>query len=100
LLVKDNSPVWLTEDADTRFHKLIARISRNPVLETIVALIRRSEEEARLSGPGTEHVPSGHGGEHRMIYEAIALHAPDIAALAMKRHIESVMKDENQYPLS
>lgn len=100
LLVKDNSPVWLTEDADTRFHKLIARISRNPVLETIVALIRRSEEEARLSGPGTGHVPSGHGGEHRMIYEAIALHAPDIAALAMKRHIESVMKDENQNPLS
>ena len=95
-LVKDNSPVRRTEDVDTRFHKLIAKISRNPVLETMVELIRRSEEKVRLSGSASSRAAFDYGGEHRLIYDAIARHDQERAALAMKQHIASVMKNESQ----
>lgn len=76
---------------DTEFHRYLAKISHNSVLEAIVELLRKKEEDATRLEDIRRHAGNISNDEHRKILEAIELHDVDLAVLAMKRHIKNLM---------
>lgn len=76
---------------DTEFHTLLAKISRNKILEAIVELLRKQEEDAREFEGMRRKAGNIFNHEHRRIFEAIEQHDPDMAVLAMKRHLGNVL---------
>lgn len=82
---------------DGPFHMEIAKASGNPVLETIMRMIRADQDYS----PEIEYiihsflrkVPSDHWG----IYKAIEGHNPDKARKLMKRHIQNLIINLDNY---
>lgn len=74
-------------ERDMAFHREIAAISGNPIFPAIVeALFRWASEYYRtlVRAPGAEELTLA---EHTRIVDAIAAHAPDAAAEAMRAHL-------------
>lgn len=82
---------------DVQFHKLIARASRNPILESALNLIR---QDGQLS-PIMEYIRTKVGGtilhDHMRILRSIEEHYPDMAEKAMGDHMDSLIEDVNKY---
>lgn len=78
---------------DTEFHMTLAAASHNQILEAIVTLLRKKEEYARAF----EHIRRATGDiynqEHRNIFNAVAARDPEMAELAMKRHINNLIEN-------
>lgn len=82
------------EAADTAFHTALARATRNPLLEGVLAMLndmRRRREwgdmrEATLN-PGRQRLYTAH---HHAIVDAVADHDAARAAAAMRDHIAAV----------
>ncbi|WP_171181349.1 FCD domain-containing protein [Ruegeria sp. HKCCD8929] len=80
---------WAT---DSEFHSMIARMSGNPVLPTIVDVILRWLIENRrvtLSAPGSDKTAFR---AHQEIFKGISTRNPDLAEESMKKHLLSVEK--------
>lgn len=78
---------WAT---DSEFHSMIARMSGNPVLPTIVDVILSWLIENRrvtLSAPGSDKMAFK---AHQKIFEGISTRNPDLAEESMKEHLLSV----------
>ncbi len=94
-LAKEGRPV---SQIDTEFHRLLAKASRNKILEAIVELLRKKQEDAAEFEEIRRHAGNIYNNEHRKIFEAIEQHDPDMAVLAMRRHLgnllHSIKKDQ------
>lgn len=88
-MVKRGKPV---SHLDTEFHRLLAKISHNQILEAIVELLRKKQEDAARFEDIRRQAGNIHNNEHRRILEAIEQHDVDMAVLAMKRHINNIMR--------
>ncbi len=84
-------------DEDVAFHKLLAEIAGNKILEAALNLIRG---EGQLS-PILEYVRQKVGSEivadHKKVIEAIAWGDSEGAERAMVEHIEGIIFDVNRY---
>lgn len=82
---------------DGPFHMEIAKASGNPVLETIMKMIRAdqdySPEIEYIIHSSLRKVPS----DHWSIYKAIEAHNPDRARKLMKRHIQNLITNLDNY---
>ena len=82
---------------DVQFHKIIARASRNPVLESALDVIR---QDGQLS-PIMEHIRTQVGStvfsDHFRILRCVEEHYPDMAERAMDDHLENLISDVNKY---
>ncbi|MCR5334921.1 MAG: FCD domain-containing protein [Synergistes sp.] len=87
LLAKAGKPI---SQLDTEFHRYLAKISHNSVLEAIMELLRRKQEDATSFEGLRRHAGSLTNNEHRKILEAVEQHDVDMAVLAMKRHIKNL----------
>ncbi|MBR4401621.1 MAG: FCD domain-containing protein [Synergistes sp.] len=76
---------------DTEFHQYLAKISHNSILEAIVELLRKKEEDATELEGIRRHAGNISNDEHRKIFEAVAHHDAELAILAMKRHLNNLM---------
>ena len=85
----DNVQVALKEtlDEDIDFHTCIAECSGNPIIISMLRTIRNFLQ--RVSGTGMVEPKqiSAVLVEHKNLYEAIMSHDPDVAAQAMKNHL-------------
>ena len=77
---------------DTRFHRILAKASHNPILESLVVLLRKKQEYAQEFEFIRPMSGQLFNNEHRKILEAIEMRDQDMAVLSMKRHLESLMK--------
>lgn len=82
---------------DVQFHKIVARASRNPVLESALDVIR---QDGQLS-PIMEYIRSQVGStmfsDHFRILRCIEEHYPDMAEKAMDDHLDNLIADVNKY---
>lgn len=76
---------------DTEFHQYLAKISHNSILEAIVELLRKKQEDATKLEGIRRHAGNISNDEHRKIFEAVEQHDVELAVLAMKRHISNLM---------
>jgi DNA-binding FadR family transcriptional regulator len=78
-------------ECDAGFHRVIARASRNPVLEALIVALTSETLRARLwrasHEAGAERATVA---EHGAIYEALRAGQPEHAALRMANHILGV----------
>lgn len=77
---------------DTEFHLLLAKASGNQILEAIVGLLRKKQEDANefeVIRRKTGHI---YNTEHRKIFEAIEQRDADMAKLTMRRHLDNLMQ--------
>lgn len=82
---------------DVQFHKIIARASKNPILESALNVIR---QDGQLS-PIMEYIRMQVGGnilnDHLRILRSIEERYPDMAEKAMGDHLDSLIEDVNKY---
>ncbi len=82
---------------DAPFHIEIARASGNPVLESVMQMMRTeydySPEIEYIINAGAQTVP----GDHWSIYQAIRDHDPDRARKIMRRHIQNLIEKLDAY---
>lgn len=76
---------------DTEFHQYLAKISHNSILEALVELLRKKEEDSTALEGIRRHAGNISNDEHRKIFEAVERHDADLAILAMKRHLNNLM---------
>lgn len=82
---------------DNQFHKTIARISGNQLLEAALDLIRQNGQLCPVLEYIRERVGSAIVADHQKILEAIEQRDPLKAEQTMTVHIENVMADVNKY---
>jgi len=82
---------------DPEFHEEVARISGNKVLQSAVKIIRRSGEGASFFEYIRTKVGSPVGTDHEAVFDAIAAGDPEVAAAAMTRHIDNIIRDVRAY---
>lgn len=87
-LAKEGKPL---AHLDTEFHRLLSRMSHNRILEAIVELLRKKQEDAAEFEEFRRREGSLYNTEHRKILDAIEQRDPDMAVLAMKRHISGLL---------
>jgi GntR family transcriptional repressor for pyruvate dehydrogenase complex len=81
---------------DIRFHRAVARASRNPVLAALMEMVaelfydQRKETVDRWKGA---HQASEH---HRRIYQAIRARDPERAKAEMDAHLRWAQEDQRQ----
>lgn len=76
---------------DTEFHQYLAKISHNSILEALVELLRKKQEDATELEGIRRHAGNISNDEHRKIFEAVEQHDVELAILAMKRHLNNLM---------
>lgn len=79
------------------FHRLIAHIARNRVLEATLNLILKEFEVSSVLIQVRERVGAQFGIEHPEILTAITAHDPDAAQKAMVLHINHLIDDVGRY---
>lgn len=94
--LENSRDIEMAEDADMRFHLLIAAATRNPVIVQSI----ESQWQARRSSRQTQYFlkklrslgvsPSVH--EHAEILSALEQREPDAARTAMRSHLTSVIE--------
>lgn len=82
---------------DVDFHKLIAKMAKNRILDAAMDLIRQHGQLSPVLGYIRKEVKSTVVSDHKKILEAIAKRDPDKAERAMVRHIENLIQDVNRY---
>lgn len=82
---------------DLKFHKLIARASRNKILEATVDLIRKDSQLTPMLEFIRRQMKSRVVSDHRKIVQAIEERAPDRAESAMMDHMDGLIKDVRRY---
>ncbi|MFZ5753871.1 MAG: FCD domain-containing protein [Bacillota bacterium] len=84
-------------EQDVAFHRIIARASRNKVLQGAMELIRQDGQLAPVLEYIRKEVHSVVSADHAKIVTAIEAHNPDLAEQYMQEHIENLIKDVNKY---
>lgn len=80
-------------EEDTRFHRILARAGGNRLLAAAVDLLRQNPFYARELEIIRREVGRGQNPDHRRILEAVEQHDPELAELAMRRHLDNLMED-------
>jgi len=78
-------------ELDTEFHCLLAAASGNPVLMSVIVLLRKKQENALGIAAIRAKVGAASCEDHRKILGALKWHDPEIAALAMKTHLNNLV---------
>ena len=79
-------------DLDTEFHCLLAAASGNPILMSVIMLLRKKQENAMGISAIRAKVGAASCEDHRKILGALKWHDPEIAALAMKTHLNNLVE--------
>lgn len=82
---------------DVVFHRAVAKMAKNRVLETAIALIRQDTQLSPILTHIRREVNRRIYVDHMNIYEAIISGDADAAKEAMKSHIEGLIRDVNKY---
>ncbi|HPD96821.1 MAG TPA: FCD domain-containing protein [Synergistales bacterium] len=82
---------------DPEFHREVARISGNKVLQSAIEIIRKSGEGASFFEYIRTRVGSRVGSDHEPVFRAIEAGDPDAAAAAMALHIDNIIRDVRTY---
>jgi len=85
------------EEDDVQFHKLLARTARNRVLEAAVDLIRQDHLLTVVLNQIRQQLGADMARDHRRIFDAVAMHRPDLAEEAMVAHIDNLMAEVERY---
>lgn len=85
------------EEADIRFHCIVAQASKNPILESAFNLISHEGMYNRILSRIRQKVGSSIIKDHYRILEAIEEGDPDKAEEAMVHHLENVIQDVRRY---
>ena len=75
---------------DTQFHRKIALASKNQILVALLELLRKKQEDSVVFSIGRKKSGNICNPEHRWILDAIERHDPELAILAMKRHLKGI----------
>jgi len=75
---------------DALFHAAVTAASGNPTLQELMARIDADVAETRSESLSQQDRPPRSLDDHRRIAEAIAAGDPELAAEAMRRHLERV----------
>lgn len=84
-------------EQDVAFHRIIAKASRNKVLEGAMELIRQDGQLAPVLEYIRKEVHSVVSLDHAKIVSAIEKHDPDLAEKAMVEHVENLIRDVKKY---
>lgn len=84
-------------EQDVAFHRLLAKASRNKVLEGAMNLIRQDAQLAPVLEYIRKEVHSVVSLDHANIARAIEMHDPDLAEQVMVDHIENLIRDVKRY---
>jgi len=84
-------------EQDVAFHRIIAKASRNKVLEGTMELIRQDGQLAPVLEYIRKEVHSVVAVDHANIVAAIEEHDPAKAELAMMEHLDNLIKDVKKY---
>ena len=84
-------------EQDVAFHRIMAKASRNKVLERAMDLIRKDGQLAPVLEYIRKEVHSAVSIDHANILKAIEQHDPDKAEKALVDHIDNLIKDVKKY---
>ena len=84
-------------DQDVIFHKAVAKMAKNRVLEAAIALIRQDSQLSPILTHIRKEVNKRIYVDHMTIYEAIMDGKAEEAREAMKAHMEGLIKDVTEY---
>jgi len=84
-------------EQDIAFHRILAKASRNKVLEGAMNLIRQDAQLTPVLEYIRKEVHSVVSLDHANIARAIELHDPELAEKAMINHIENLIRDVKKY---
>jgi len=84
-------------DEDTAFHSILARAAKNRVLMAAMDLFRANAQYALELEQIRRRMGRLTNTDHRKILEAVEQRDPDMAELAMRRHIDNVLADCERY---
>ncbi|HHY13450.1 MAG TPA: FCD domain-containing protein [Thermoanaerobacterales bacterium] len=82
---------------DVKFHKYIAKMAQNKVLEAAMGLIRKQDQLSPILGYMRKKVKSTVVSDHKEILKAMIKKDPEVAEKAMVTHIENLIRDVNKY---
>lgn len=83
----------LGENEDLAFHKKIASMSKNRILEQLLTLILTQNNAYREFSFIRQHIASKSSNDHRAIIEALRTHDSEAASCHMDRHIAELIDD-------
>ncbi len=84
-------------EQDVAFHRIVAKASRNKVLEGAMELIRQDGQLAPVLEFIRKEVHSVVSLDHAKIVTAIEKRDPDLAEKAMVDHLENIIRDVKRY---
>jgi GntR family L-lactate dehydrogenase operon transcriptional regulator len=84
-------------EQDVAFHRVLARASRNKVLEAAMNLIRQDAQLTPVLEYIRQEVYSIVSLDHANIAKAVELRDADMAEMAMIAHIENLIRDVKRY---
>lgn len=84
-------------EQDVAFHRILAKASRNKVLEAAMNLIRQDAQLAPVLEYIRKEVHSVVSLDHANIARAVEIHDPHLAEKAMLDHIENLIRDVKKY---
>ncbi|MFZ5943557.1 MAG: FCD domain-containing protein [Bacillota bacterium] len=87
---------WITDD-DLAFHKIIAKSSRNPILESMYSLLAIFGQQSRAFEHLRQEIHAEYMVSHRRILDAIISHNSGEAERAMLDHIDNLVEDVKKY---
>lgn len=98
-LQQEKAAYWKSGAAeqDVAFHRILAKSSRNKVLEGAMELIRQDGQLAPVLEYIRKEVHSVVSLDHERIAQAIEQHNPDMAEKAMVEHLENLIQDVKKY---
>jgi len=82
---------------DPEFHREVARISGNKVLQSAIEIIRKSGEGASFFEYIRTRVGSRVGSDHEPVFRSIEAGDPEAAAASMALHIDNIIRDVRTY---
>lgn len=84
-------------EQDVAFHRILAKASKNKVLEAAMDLIRQDGQLAPVLEYIRKEVHSVVSLDHAKIVKAVEVHNSALAEKAMEEHIENLIKDVKKY---
>lgn len=91
------SDVGAFSGQDVVFHKAVAKMAKNRVLEAAISLIRQDTQLSPILTHIRKEVNKRIYIDHMNIYEAIMAGKPEMARDAMKAHMEGLINDVTEY---
>ena len=87
----------MAAEQDVAFHRILAKASRNKVLEGAMELIRQDGQLSPVLEYIRKEVHSVVALDHAKIAKAVEQHEPELAEKAMVDHIENLIRDVKKY---